>query len=71
MKNTIWYITKEDGTVINCSHELKEEAVVFFQNIFKAQEDLTITNQLVVLRHYPRIFSEEEGKKVVDPVTLA
>jgi hypothetical protein len=71
MNNTIWDITKEDGTVITCSHEIEEEAVGFFQNIFKAHENLTITNQLVVLRHYPRMFSEEEGKKVADPVTLA
>lgn len=71
MNNTIWDITKEDGTVITCSHELKEEGVIFFQNIFKVQEDLTITNQLVVLRHYPRMFLEEEGKKVADHVTLA
>jgi len=49
MNNTIWDITKEDGTkedgtVITCIHELEEEVVGFFQNIFKAQENLSITN---------------------------
>jgi hypothetical protein len=71
LNNTIWDITKEDRTVITCNQGLEEEAVGFFQNIFKAQENLTITNQLAVLRHYPRIFSEEEGHKVAEHVTLA
>jgi hypothetical protein len=69
--NTIWDITKEDGTVINCNHELHKEAVGFFQNTFKAHENIYITDQLAVLRNYPRMFSEEEGQRVVDPVTLA
>jgi hypothetical protein len=69
--NSIWDITKEDGSVINGNHELHKEVVGFFQNTFKAHENLFITDQLVVLRNYPRMFSEEEGHKVADPVTLA
>jgi hypothetical protein len=61
--NTIWDITKEDGTVITCNQGLQKEAVGFFQNIFKAQENLSISDQLAVLRNYPRMFSEEEGHK--------
>jgi hypothetical protein len=70
LNNTIWNITKEDGTMMTCNQGLEEEVVGFFQNIFKAQENLTITNQLAVLRHYPRMFSEEEGNKIEELVTL-
>jgi hypothetical protein len=39
--------------------------------LFKAQGNLVITDQLAVLRNYPRMFSEEEGSRIVDPVSLA
>jgi hypothetical protein len=32
---------------------------------------LVISDQLTVLRNYPRLFTEEEGIRLVDPVTLA
>jgi len=56
--------------MITCNHELEEEAVGFFQNILKAQENQTITNQLTVLKHYHRMFTKEEGNKVADSITL-
>jgi len=43
----------------------------YFWNIFKAQENLSIIQQLDVIRVYPRIFSEEEGKKIVDHVLIS
>jgi glycyl-tRNA synthetase beta subunit len=69
--NTIWDITKEDGTVINKTTDLQKEVVSYFQNVFKAQDNIAISDQLAVLKNYPRIFSMEEGIKVVEPVTLA
>jgi hypothetical protein len=39
---------------------------VYFQNIFKAQEHLSIVHQLEVIQAYPRIFYVEEGKRIVD-----
>jgi len=57
--------------VINCSQGLHKEAYVFYQNIFRAQQNLYIYDRLAILKNYPRMFSEEEGKRVVDPVTLA
>jgi len=38
--------------------------------MFKSQDDLAISNQLAVLRNYPRLFSEEEGISLVDQVSL-
>jgi hypothetical protein len=69
--NAIWDITKEDGSVVTSQQGIQKEAIGYFQNLFKAQENLTISNQLAVIKEYPRIFSEEEGLKVVEPVTLS
>jgi hypothetical protein len=35
--NTIWDITKEDGTIISNKLDLQKEVVDYFQNMFKAQ----------------------------------
>jgi hypothetical protein len=69
--NTIWDITKEDGTIISNKLDLQKEVVDYFQNIFKAQTDLAISDQLAVLRNYLRLFTEEEGLRLAEPVTLA
>jgi len=69
--NTIWDITKEDGTMIASNQGLQKEAVGDFRNIFKAQANLSISDQLAVLRNYPRMFSEEEGLRLDDQITLA
>jgi hypothetical protein len=45
--------------------------VDYFQNVFKARDNISISDQLVVLRNYPRMFSEEEGSRLAEPVTLA
>jgi hypothetical protein len=68
--NTIWDITKEDGTTITNNSDLQKEAGDYFQKLFKAQGNLVITDQLAVLRNYPRMFTEEEGSRIVDPVSL-
>jgi hypothetical protein len=68
--NTIWDITKEDGTIISNKLYLQKESVNYFQNIFKAQKKLAISEQLVLLRNYPRLFTEEEGIRLAEPVTL-
>jgi hypothetical protein len=44
---------------------------LIFRNFFKSWENIAISDQLVVLKNYPILFSVEEGIKVVDPVTLA
>jgi len=57
--NTIWDITKEDGTIISNSLDLQKEVVDYFQNLFKKHDNLAITDQLVFLRNFPRMFYEE------------
>jgi hypothetical protein len=69
--NTIWDITKGDGTIITNSSDLQKEAVDYFQDMFKAQDNLAITDQLVVLRNFPRMISEAEGNSIIEPVSLA
>jgi hypothetical protein len=44
--------------------------VDYFQTVFKAQKNIAITDQLDILRNYPRMFSEEEGVRLAEPVTL-
>jgi hypothetical protein len=41
-----------------------------FQNIFKTKENLSISNQLEIIRAHPRIFFEKEGLRIADPVTI-
>jgi hypothetical protein len=53
--NTIWEIRKEDGTVITSNQDLQLEVVEYFQNIYKAQSNLCITDQLALLKNYPRM----------------
>jgi mannosylglycoprotein endo-beta-mannosidase len=67
--NPIWEIT-EDGTSVASQNGLQNKSLGYFQSLFKSQKNLTISNQLTVIRAYPRIFSKEEGQKIVDPVTL-
>jgi hypothetical protein len=69
-KNTIWDITKEDGTLITSNQGLQKEAVRYFQHVFKAQANLPLSNQLAVIRNYPGMFSDEEGLILDEPVTL-
>ena len=69
--NSIWDITKEYGTVITSKQGLQKEAVEYFQHIFKARSNLTISNQLAVTRNYPRIFLEEEGLRLAEPINLS
>jgi len=69
--NSIWDITKENGTMITSKQGLQKEAVEYFQHIFKARSNLTISNQLAVTRNYPRIFLEEEGLRLAEPINLS
>jgi hypothetical protein len=69
--NTIWGITKEDGNVISSDQGLQLEAVDFFQQLYKAQPNLDITDQLAVLKNYPRMFSVEDSCRMFEPVTSA
>ena len=57
--NSIWDIKKEHGSLATSQKELEEE-VVYFQNNFKTQENLSIVHQLEVIQAYPRLFSLEE-----------
>jgi len=67
--NPIWEIT-EDGTSVASQNGLQNKSLGYFQSLFNSQKNLTISNQLTVISAYPRIFSKEEGQKIVDPVTL-
>jgi hypothetical protein len=69
--NSIWDIRKEDGSLVTSQKELEKEVVVYFRNIFKAHEHLSIVHQLEVIQAYPRLFSVEEGKIIVDHVLLS
>jgi hypothetical protein len=37
----------------------------------RLRPNLSISDQLAVLRNYPRMFSEEEGLRLAEPITLA
>jgi hypothetical protein len=69
--NTIWGITKEGVQVISSNQELQAEAVEYFQNLYKDQPKLAITDQLAVLKNYPRMFTKEDNIRMVEPVTSA
>jgi hypothetical protein len=69
--NAIWDIKKVDGSKITSQQDLKKEAIGYFWNIFKDQENLSISKQLEVIKAYPRIFSEEEGHRIADLVTIS
>jgi hypothetical protein len=38
--------------------------------MFKARDNLAIINQLAILRNYLRLFYEEEGSSIADPISL-
>ena len=69
--NAIWDITKEDITTISNITQLQKEVVDFFQNMFKAQGNLVMTDHLAIINNYPRMFYEEEGNSLGEPDTLA
>jgi hypothetical protein len=45
------------------------EAVGFFQNMFMAQPNLAISDQLASFKNYPRMFTEEYSIRLTEPVT--
>jgi hypothetical protein len=57
--NTIWEIRKEDGSVATKKKYLEKEGVSYFEKMFKAQENISIIQQLEVIQTYPRLFSVE------------
>jgi hypothetical protein len=67
--NTIWEMTKEDGTMVSSNQDLQKEAVGFFRNIFLAHPNLSITDQLAILRNYPRMIIEEDSQRLTLPLT--
>ena len=66
--NTISEIRKEDGSVATKMEDLEKEVVTYFEKMFKVEEDISIIKQLEVIHTYPRLFSMEQGKRIVDPV---
>jgi hypothetical protein len=52
------------------SYDLQKEVIDYFHNMFKSQDNLAISDQLAVLRNYPRLFSEQEGSSLANPVSL-
>jgi hypothetical protein len=56
--------------VISNEQGLQEEAVNCFQELYKAQPNLVISDQLAVLKNYPRMVSEEDNCRLYEPVTL-
>jgi hypothetical protein len=64
-------VQKEDGTVPTNQKDSEKEVVTYFGNLFKCQEDILIIKQLEVLQNYPRLFLEEEGKSIVEPVLFS
>jgi len=69
--NSIWDIRKEDGTLVSRQQDLEKETLNYFQNMFKAWENLSIFHQLEVIQVYPRLFYEEEGQMVADLVSFS
>ena len=68
--NAIWDITNEDGPIISNTPDLHKEVVDYFQTILKAQNNIVISDQLDILRNYPRMFSQEEGSRLDEHVNL-
>ena len=68
--NHIWDLQAVDGTTIAKQGDLEKEAYAYFKNAYKAQGDLSIISQLELIQKYPRMFGEEAGNKLFDPVSL-
>ena len=68
--NHIWDLQTMDGTTIAKQGDLEKEAYAYFKNAYKAQGDLSIISQLELIQKYPRMFGEEAGNKLFDPVSL-
>ena len=63
--NHIWDLQAVDGTTITKQGDLEKEAYAY-----KAQGDLSIISQLELIQKYPRMFGEEAGNKLFDPISL-
>lgn len=68
--NALWELCKNDGTVLSSQQDLEEGSKQHFQN------HITDTSQTSILMHidriqcYPLIFSEEEGFKFYEPLSM-
>lgn len=68
--NTIWDLQLENGQVIHRDEDLKEADINHFQNQSGDQGRCDISAQLEIIKHFPSIFSREEGEHIGKPVTL-
>jgi hypothetical protein len=64
--NTIWNITKEDGTVITSNLELQKEGVDYFQNISNAHDNqlALLGNYLRIVDYFQNIFNAEDNLSI-------
>jgi len=56
--------------VITRNQYLQLEAVEYFKNIYKAHSNLCITDQLTILKNYPRMITEEDNHRVTESVIV-
>jgi hypothetical protein len=66
----IWEILDDTGTLHTGQEELKEEAVKYFKNFFKAQEQPSTIDQVRVVSLFSWLVNEEEARILHGPVNM-
>jgi hypothetical protein len=66
----IWEIIGGNGVKINDQDLLKQEAVHYFQNFYKAPTVQNTTDQCKIIDMFPQMLSVEESDVLYNPVTL-
>jgi hypothetical protein len=60
LKKHIWKIDNTFGHTVNDQNSIKEVAVNFFKDCYRAPTEQSITEQCKILDYYPRTITEEE-----------
>jgi hypothetical protein len=68
--NIIWEIMDGEGRVHTGQKNLQQATMGYFKELYSEQGNLSIINQLNVVRRYPRFFSDEETRTMDSQVTL-
>lgn len=68
--NSIWKIKDAGGELDSDKKYLEKDAVQHFKEVYSKDRAVSFEAQMKILQHIPRFFSEEEGVKVGEEVSL-
>ena len=68
--NSIWSLKNVAGISLNDQNEISQVTHDHFESFYKASDKTNVRAQINIVKEYPRLFSEEEGDAVFNPISI-